>query len=162
MGYRFSPTFVQNLLSKYDPRTKKLTLDNFIVASVQIKRLTGKLASHISNIIIICVLMTSGVKGANEIIGFKVSLFKRGQIFIFISSHVTQIVFCTFGTNTMRTRKTVQYSRHNGRGVSVSTGQPQCNMCRPLSRIRPRVIHSAIHSLTWFHYIVSLGEQVAC
>ena len=43
MGYRFSPTFVQNLLSKYDPRTKKLTLDNFIVASVQVKRLTGKL-----------------------------------------------------------------------------------------------------------------------
>jgi len=40
MGYRFSPTFVQNLLSKYDPRTRKLTLDNFIVASVQIKRLT--------------------------------------------------------------------------------------------------------------------------
>ena len=75
MGYRFSPTFVQNLLSKYDPRTKKLTLDNFIVASVQIKRLTGKLASHISNIIIICVLMTSGVKGANEIIGFKVRIF---------------------------------------------------------------------------------------
>ena len=47
MGYRFSPTFVTNLLSKYDPRTKKLTLDNFIVASVQIKRLTGKLTSLI-------------------------------------------------------------------------------------------------------------------
>jgi hypothetical protein len=43
MGYRFSPTFVQNLLSKYDPRSRKLTLDNFIVACVQIKRLTGKL-----------------------------------------------------------------------------------------------------------------------
>ena len=42
MGYRFSPTFVQNLLAKYDPRTRKLTLDNFIVACVQIKRLTGK------------------------------------------------------------------------------------------------------------------------
>lgn len=40
MGYRFSPQFVQNLLSKYDARTKRLTLDNFIVASVQIKRLT--------------------------------------------------------------------------------------------------------------------------
>ena len=40
MGYRFSPTFVQNLLSKYDPRTRRLTLDNFIVASVQIQRLT--------------------------------------------------------------------------------------------------------------------------
>merc|ERR1739840_32306 len=40
MGYRFSPTFVQNLLSKYDPRTRRLTPDNFIVASVQIQRLT--------------------------------------------------------------------------------------------------------------------------
>jgi len=40
MGYRFSPTFVSNLLAKYDPRGRKLTLDNFIVASVQIKRLT--------------------------------------------------------------------------------------------------------------------------
>jgi len=40
MGYRFSPTFVQNLLTKFDPRGRKLTLDNFIVASVQIKRLT--------------------------------------------------------------------------------------------------------------------------
>jgi len=40
MGYRFSPTFVTNLLSKYDPKTKRLTLDHFIVASVQIKRLT--------------------------------------------------------------------------------------------------------------------------
>ena len=43
MGYRFTPTFVQNLLAKYDSRTRKLTLDNFIVACVQIKRLTGKL-----------------------------------------------------------------------------------------------------------------------
>jgi len=40
MGYRFTPTFVQNLLAKYDSRQKKLTLDNFIVASVNIKRLT--------------------------------------------------------------------------------------------------------------------------
>lgn len=40
MGYRFSPTFVQNLLAKYDSRSRKLTLDNFIVASVNIKRLT--------------------------------------------------------------------------------------------------------------------------
>lgn len=42
MGYRFTPTFVQNLLAKYDSRTRRLTLDNFIVACVQIKRLTGK------------------------------------------------------------------------------------------------------------------------
>lgn len=40
MGYRFSPTFVQNLLTKYDPKTKRLTLDNFIVSCIQIKRLT--------------------------------------------------------------------------------------------------------------------------
>ena len=40
MGYRFSPTFVQNLLAKFDPRTRRLTLDNFIVSCVQIKRLT--------------------------------------------------------------------------------------------------------------------------
>jgi len=39
MGYRFSPTFVQNLLAKYD-RQRRLTLDNFIVACVNIKRLT--------------------------------------------------------------------------------------------------------------------------
>jgi Ca2+-binding EF-hand superfamily protein len=46
MGYRFSPTFVQNLLSKYDPRSRKLTLDNFIVACVQIKRLTDSFRSR--------------------------------------------------------------------------------------------------------------------
>jgi len=40
MGYRFTPTFVQNLLTKFDPKGRKLTLDNFIVASVQVKRLT--------------------------------------------------------------------------------------------------------------------------
>jgi len=40
MGYRFTPTFVQNLLAKFNPRERTLTLDNFIVTSVQIKRLT--------------------------------------------------------------------------------------------------------------------------
>merc|ERR1712051_859474 len=40
MGFRFSPTFVQNLLAKYDPKTRSLSLDNFIVACVQIQRLT--------------------------------------------------------------------------------------------------------------------------
>jgi len=40
MGYRFTPNFVQNLLAKFDPRSRKLTLDNFITVSVQIKRLT--------------------------------------------------------------------------------------------------------------------------
>jgi len=40
MGYRFSPQFVQNLLAKFNPRERKLTLDNFIIVSVQVKRLT--------------------------------------------------------------------------------------------------------------------------
>jgi len=40
MGYRFSPTFVQNILSKYDSKHKRMTLDHFIVCCVQIKRLT--------------------------------------------------------------------------------------------------------------------------
>merc|ERR1711963_576410 len=40
MGYRFTPTFIENVLSKYEPRTRRLTLDNFIVVCVQIKRLT--------------------------------------------------------------------------------------------------------------------------
>jgi len=46
MGYRFSQTFVQNVLNKYDGRTRKLTLDNFIVVSVQIKRLTDSFRSR--------------------------------------------------------------------------------------------------------------------
>lgn len=46
MGYRFSPNFVQNVLNKYDGRTRKLTLDNFIVVSVQIKRLTDSFRSR--------------------------------------------------------------------------------------------------------------------
>jgi len=40
MGYRFTPTFVQNILTKYDAKTKRMGLDNFIVCCVQIKRLT--------------------------------------------------------------------------------------------------------------------------
>lgn len=40
MGYRFSPTFISNLLAKYSPRERRITLDVFIVACVQIKRLT--------------------------------------------------------------------------------------------------------------------------
>lgn len=40
MGYKFSDTFIENLLNKYSPREKRITMDNFIVASVQIKRLT--------------------------------------------------------------------------------------------------------------------------
>ena len=41
MGYQFSPMFVQNLLSKYDARKRRLTLDNFIVCCVEIQRLTN-------------------------------------------------------------------------------------------------------------------------
>ena len=40
MGYRFTPTFIQNILAKYDSKTRLLTLDNFIVVCVNMKRLT--------------------------------------------------------------------------------------------------------------------------
>ena len=40
MGYTFSPTFVDRLLLKYDRKNKKLKLDDFIVISTQIKRLS--------------------------------------------------------------------------------------------------------------------------
>lgn len=46
MGYRFSPTFISNLLAKFDPRGRRLTLDNFIVSNVQIKRLTDSFRSR--------------------------------------------------------------------------------------------------------------------
>jgi len=46
MGYRFSPSMIGNLLAKFDPRGRRLTLDNFIVASVQIKRLTDSFRSR--------------------------------------------------------------------------------------------------------------------
>jgi len=46
MGYRFSPTFISNLLAKYDPRGRRLTLDYFIVCNVQIKRLTDSFRSR--------------------------------------------------------------------------------------------------------------------
>merc|ERR1712072_65319 len=46
MGYRFTPTFIQNILAKYDSRTRRLTLDNFIVVCVQIKRLTDSFRSR--------------------------------------------------------------------------------------------------------------------
>ena len=35
MGYRFSPQFVDNLIAKYNPKGRRLTLDNFIVAFAQ-------------------------------------------------------------------------------------------------------------------------------
>jgi len=39
-GFRFSPQFISNLLVKFSPRERRITLDNFIVANVQIRRLT--------------------------------------------------------------------------------------------------------------------------
>merc|ERR1711963_388264 len=46
MGYRFTPTFVQNILAKYDSKTRRLTLDNFIVVCVNIQRLTDSFRSR--------------------------------------------------------------------------------------------------------------------
>merc|ERR1712013_200005 len=40
LGYRFSQNFVQNILTKYDPKTRRLALDNFIVVCFSLKRLT--------------------------------------------------------------------------------------------------------------------------
>jgi len=37
MGFRFSPMFIQNLLTKLNPRECKLTLDNFIIVLVQVR-----------------------------------------------------------------------------------------------------------------------------
>jgi len=39
-GFRFSPGFISSLVVKYSPRDRRVTLDNFIVANVQIRRLT--------------------------------------------------------------------------------------------------------------------------
>ena len=41
MGYRFAPGFVQKVLARYGSRTRRLTLDNFIVVCVQVQRLTA-------------------------------------------------------------------------------------------------------------------------
>merc|ERR1712059_31080 len=40
LGYRLSPTFVQNCLAKADVRTRRMSLDKFITVSVQLKRLS--------------------------------------------------------------------------------------------------------------------------
>ena len=57
MGYNFSDTFVRNLLTKYDPDGKGLSLDNFIVACVQIKRLAGIIVKGCSVIVIVIVIV---------------------------------------------------------------------------------------------------------
>ncbi|XP_071544282.1 peflin isoform X2 [Panulirus ornatus] len=40
MGYRLSPQFVSYLVSKFSPRMRKITLDNFIVSNIQLRKLT--------------------------------------------------------------------------------------------------------------------------
>ncbi|XP_050698071.1 peflin-like isoform X2 [Eriocheir sinensis] len=40
MGYRLSPQFVGFLVAKFNPQTRRVTLDNFIVANIQLKNLT--------------------------------------------------------------------------------------------------------------------------
>jgi len=49
MGYRFSPSFIQNMLAKLNPRERKLTLDNFIIVSVQVKKLTESFRNRDQN-----------------------------------------------------------------------------------------------------------------
>ena len=46
MGYGLSSDFVQDLLVKYSPRTKQLTLDNFIIMCVQLKRVSDGFRSR--------------------------------------------------------------------------------------------------------------------
>ena len=50
MGYRFTDNFVATLVAKYDPRTRnRLTLDNFILACVQVKNLTDAFKARDTN-----------------------------------------------------------------------------------------------------------------
>ncbi|XP_042856848.1 peflin-like [Penaeus japonicus] len=46
MGYNLSPQFVGYLVSKFAPRTRQVTLDNFIVSNIQIQRLTSAFRKH--------------------------------------------------------------------------------------------------------------------
>lgn len=46
MGFNLTPQFVGFLVSKFAPRTRQVTLDNFIVANVQIQRLTNAFRKH--------------------------------------------------------------------------------------------------------------------
>ncbi|KAK7075783.1 peflin or Penta-EF hand domain-containing protein 1 [Halocaridina rubra] len=45
-GFRLSPEFVRYLVSKFAPRTRKVTLDNFIVANIHIHKLTDAFRSR--------------------------------------------------------------------------------------------------------------------
>ena len=40
MGYRLSPQFVGFMVSKFSPRERKITLDNFIVSNIHMRKLT--------------------------------------------------------------------------------------------------------------------------
>ena len=42
LNHNLSPTFIQSLLTKQNPSTKKLTLDKFIFVSFEVKRLTER------------------------------------------------------------------------------------------------------------------------
>ncbi|KAG7166855.1 Peflin-like [Homarus americanus] len=46
MGYRLSPQFVSFLVSKFSPRMRKVTLDNFIVSNIQLRNLTEAFKSR--------------------------------------------------------------------------------------------------------------------
>ncbi|KAK3884810.1 hypothetical protein Pcinc_010938 [Petrolisthes cinctipes] len=46
MGYRLSPQFVGFLVTKFSPRTRRVTLDNFIVSNIQLRNLTEAFKSR--------------------------------------------------------------------------------------------------------------------
>lgn len=46
MGYRLSPQFVSFLVTKFSPRMRKVTLDNFIVSNIQLRNLTEAFKSR--------------------------------------------------------------------------------------------------------------------
>jgi len=46
LGFNFSPNLVNNILSKQNPKTKRLTLDSFILVLTQIRRLTESFKSR--------------------------------------------------------------------------------------------------------------------
>ncbi|MPC09809.1 Peflin [Portunus trituberculatus] len=46
MGYRLSPQFISFLVFKFNPQTRKVTLDNFIVCNIQLRNLTEAFKSR--------------------------------------------------------------------------------------------------------------------
>ena len=49
MGYTFSPWVIQRMLARYAFRTKKLSLENFILINLQLQRLTKGFCSRVHN-----------------------------------------------------------------------------------------------------------------